>query len=383
MAFRWTVVSAVVLLGCNQPVRPPVLSYPGIDVPEISPGYISPDAVPVVPPNTQCGGDQQTFTRTQSEAILLIDRSGSMVDPIDTVVTDGGVSLPMSKWQALTTTLQSVLPEIQANLSMGLLTFPRPMNSSSMVPSVACDMPPGLDVAPAINSAEAVLSVIHAHGPGGGTPTYGALAAVAGYYAAEPDRQGNRYVILATDGGPNCNPVMDPRNCRCSDIPVYCTNMSNIFAAYDCLDESRTVAEIATLNGMGISTYVIGLPGTEMLSDVLNAMATAGGRPRAGPTQYYSVATAQDFAAQFTAIATGLVACTFMLTTPPPDPNLVAVRFNGADIPKDMSHMNGWDWADGTHRAIDFYGQSCQYIRYANGGDTIRVVFGCPSDAPP
>ena len=362
-------------IGCSQPARPPVLQSPDLDVPEVIAMYVPPDAVPVHTPPTTCGGDAVTITRMRAEVIFLIDRSGSMVNP----TTDGA-----EKWTALGTALHDFLPRIEANISMGMMAFPRPQSSGGAVsPEVVCGVPAVLDVQPNYGNASAILSVVMRYPPSGATPTFAALSAAAQYYSTEPDRSGQHYLVLATDGGPNCNAAFDNHTCRCSDVDVLCRNDMNTFARYNCLDDARTITEIRAIAGMGVPTYVIGLPGSEGLGDVLNAMADAGGRPRSGATHYYSVQTAGDLATQFASITTGLVECSFHLASAPPDPNLVDVRFDDRSLIHDPTHQNGWDWADETHQLVAFYGATCNQLRFASGGDRISAVFGCPAPAPP
>ena len=65
-----------------------------------------------------------------------------------------------------------------------------------------------VDVATGADTVSAILNSLASSLPAGGTPTsvalmraYDFFTAGAGAYIA-----GDRYVLLATDGGPNCNP---------------------------------------------------------------------------------------------------------------------------------------------------------------------------------
>src|SRR6185295_5901965 len=87
-----------------------------------------------------------------------------------------------------------------------------------------CQMPlaPDLTV-PVEYGATAVAKIVAALGatsPGGGTPTAAALARAYDYYTtgAGAGLDGDKYVLLATDGGPNCNAALN-----CDADPSHCT----------------------------------------------------------------------------------------------------------------------------------------------------------------
>jgi hypothetical protein len=122
---------------------------------------------------------------------------------------------------------------------------------------------------------------------------------------ARDDRWRARHIVLATDGGPNCNQDLAPATCNCIEDSDECRSLPPQFGRYYCLDDDRTVEQVAALAAEGISTYVIGIddPRTPRLTDVLNRMAIAGGRanPRGGE-QYYSVRLRDDLLNAFRTI---------------------------------------------------------------------------------
>jgi hypothetical protein len=190
-------------------------------------------------------------------------------------------------------------------------------------------------------------------------------------------------VILATDGGPNCD-----ANAQCpidSCIPnieneVGCApaGPTNCCASQPtmCLDTDPTLAAITALAAKGIPTYVVGVPGSAPYADVLDRMAQAGGTARATEPLYYAV-DSTDQAALSTAlgaIAAKITAtCSLSLSAPPPDPTQVNVYLDGAVVPQDAA--NGWT-LDG--QTVTLVGNTCQRVM-AGDALSLRVVAGCPT----
>jgi len=76
-------------------------------------------------------------------------------------------------------------------------------------------------------------------------------------------------------------------------------------------------------------------------------------------------------------ITGNIVSCNYPLTMAPPNPNYVEIDDNtGNPIPRDPTHMNGWDFGP-NDMSIIFYGMACTDLQ--NGVTTsIQAVFGCP-----
>ena len=264
-----------------------------------------------------------------------------------------------------------VLPQVDADLSLGLVTFPTGARDGGVTAAAACEVSTRLLVDPARGSADRVLWLLDADGPDGNTPTFAALDVAARWYTSAPDLDGERYVILATDGGPNCNPSL-PVGCRCTTSPCDPARFSSLA----CLDGDRTIRLIEALRGV-FFTYVIGMEGVEDFVDVLDGMATAGGRARATSPRYYSARSAAELVREFTSVTSAVVGCRFTLDGPPPDPTLVDVRLD------DVRQSDGWDWASDEHREIRFHGRTCDLVRAATGGSRLVAAFGCPAPVPP
>lgn len=333
------------------------------------------DAVPIRNPDVSCGGTSMTLTRRRATAILLIDRSGSM----NQQTTDGQV-----KWSALLDALRGVLPRVENTVAMGLGMFPLPAaRDAPNVPATACSVPARLAIEPGYRTANSILETLRADYPLGATPTAAALELARRWYQSAPDLNSERYVILATDGAPNCNADVQWQGCRCtSPTPAVCSD-GTVWAPINCLDGDRTVAAVSALRAMGIITIVIGLNGVQDYGDVLDAMASAGGQPRPMPPRYYSAATAPELAQGFAEVTSSIVECRFQLDHAPPDPNLVDVRLDGRSLVFDTSQRDGWNWSGDGYREIRFFGPTCESVRWATGGSQLVAAFGCPAPVPP
>lgn len=369
------VLLAAITLACSGGARPPALGDYGFDggVDESLVSVVR-DAIPLreMP---SCGGTAMSLTRRRASAILVIDRSGSMVEN----TLDG-----VRKWTALLAALERALPRIEQNVSLGLVTFPQALApGAARTPATVCALRSTLDLEPRFGAASAIMGRLRATLPDGPTPTAGAEEVAGRWFINEPDRDGGRYLILATDGAPNCNTALDPASCRCSGGAAMCDPSMNSFAPINCLDDARATAAIRLFRQQDIFTYVLGLNGAEAFSAVLDAMADEGGRARSASPRYYPANTADDLVRELTAITSGIADCRFALDAAPPDPTLVDLRLDGESLVHDEGRRDGWDWSDATRREIRFFGATCDRVTSATGGSRLVAAFGCPAPVPP
>src|SRR5262249_44941541 len=231
------------------------------------------------------------------------------------------------------------------------------------------------------------------------TPTAATLAALI---PTLPSLQGRTVVILATDGGPNCDPVMpcSADQCmlniekkpgctaiNCCEPPTPGDPSDPRVGPGSCLDSEPTLSAITSLKGSGIPTYVIGLPsasdqaGSAVYDALLDQMAVAGGTARdataddASPDhRYYAVKQIDELDDVLHAIS-GKVAltCHVALTAPPADRSLINVYLDKTLI--DYDPVDGWSWA--TDGGIELNGAACSQLEGGNV-ENVQVVAGCP-----
>jgi hypothetical protein len=194
---------------------------------------------------------------------------------------------------------------------------------------------------------------------------------------------GKTFVILATDGGPNCN-----SNITC-DASACCSNIEGdpgcaedagvnccVNDAENCLDSQASVAAISAYAAAGVLTYVIGLPESGPYEGVLDQMALAGQTARASAPYYYAVTSADEsaLATTLSTIAAKVTAtCTFTLAAPPPDPAQVNLYLDGHVVPQEST--NGWTLSGET---VTLEGSTCTEV-LSGQVLSLRIVAGCPT----
>jgi hypothetical protein len=319
--------------------------------------------------------------------LLLIDKSGSMtVQP---------VGFDASKWSALRTALEEALGNVKADINFGLLMYP--FSSTQTIPEVCkegcCAVPEGAD---AVNveidsgtvTVPRILSALDATSPGGGTPTAAALQRANEYFTtgAGAALPGTSYVLLATDGGPNCNSANNCGAERCTpnlDNDCNSGNCCKSSGEY-CLDDLEVTRQIESLKANGIPTFVVGIPGTEAYAPYLEEFAKAGGvaNPTA-PPQYYAVSASggvRGLVDVFTGITTKLVrSCEITLSTDPPNVNEVNLAVDCEVVRPTAMDGSGWELDTTTApNKVLLKGALCEQVE-RDGVRRIDVVYGCPT----
>ncbi len=281
-----------------------------------------------------------TFPLAQAfpAVMFVIDRSQSMNQRFA-----GG----SSRWSVLKQALATTLPPVDKTIALGALVFPS-------VGGSVCAVPGAPDLLPARNNVSPLLSALGAQGPSGSTPTAAALDAAASALASLRTATAGRALVLATDGAPDCNAALNPATCRC----VAGTRCN---VAERCLDDARTVQTIARYAAQSIPTYVVGIQDSTStsFSDVLDAMAVAGGRPRKGAQKYYAATSSAELDAAFVAIRGQVGACTFLSSSVPSAAGAITITLDGAVVPEDPSGTSGWHWVDKANGEIVLSADFC------------------------
>lgn len=303
---------------------------------------------------------------------FVLDRSGSMNDN--------------NKWTTIRVVVANIISKLGARISVGATLFPLDGSSCSagneVLPVRRGDSPP----APGQQSATAQLLLTLTSAPAdGGTPTAATLQNLVPKLKALP---GKTFVILATDGGPNCDAgaTCDVAHCipniestgQCTPSGVNCCTV-NQFGPEDCLDGPATIQATAALAQQGVPVYVIGVPGSAPYADLLDDVATAGGTARAASPKYYRVDTTDTsaFTTALAQVAAKITAtCSFPLKSTPQDPSLVNVYTDGVVLPKDP--VDGWT-IDGS--TVTLVGAACQRVLSGEVLE-VRVIEGCPTIVP-
>jgi hypothetical protein len=287
-------------------------------------------------PGGGCGSAVFTPPRAAGEMVLVLDRSNSMRDR-----TPSG-----TKWADLTGALEEVLAR-RGDVAWGLSMFPAS-------DSRACQTAP-VRVMPASGTAAAILAAIRAASPtGAGTPTREAIAE-AGRHLLASTRPGRKYILLATDGDPNC--AVGAADSNDPDVPA-------------------TTQVIRQLAERGVTTFVLGVAVRPESRAALTSMAEAGGHARQRMVAYYAAADVNDLEAALDQVARQVALCTFDLVPPPPAGTTLELTIGGRPFPRAPSRVgDGWDITS-AGKAIALYGAACEAVQ---GGATVSARYSCAS----
>ena len=299
------------------------------------------------------------------DLMIVLDRSGSMSDPPGS----GGAS----KWMQVTGALDATVMQLQSQIKFGLEYFPTDSDCAVAAP----DVPVGP------NSGAAIAASIGAHMPDGLTPTADAIHNATVSLMSVGD-QNPKYILLATDGDPTCSQTYNPNTtCTCpSGYTTMGTQCCIMTLCVPCTDvggdpEADAKTAVSEAAQSGVHTFVVGVATDTTSEATLNDLAMRGMEPRPnGPPYYYLVTNQQDLVTTINMIAGQIISCSFMLQMVPPYPDQVTITANGQTVPRDPTHMSGWDYGPGMN-SIQFYGSYCQSLQ--NGMVmNVMAVFGCP-----
>ncbi len=228
------------------------------------------------------------------------------------------------------------------------------------------------------------MRLLGSYPPSGSTPVASTLVALTPTLLS---LQGRTVAILATDGGPNCNADArcDADRCilnieRASVGGEPCAGSLNCCDPEKvrdgprmCVDEGATVAALDQLAQRGVSTYVVGLPGSDTYANVLNRFAEAGRTARQGLPRYYAAEDELELTADLREILGEVaISCDVVLDAPPPDRTLVNVYFDERVVPQNAAH--GWSWLD--ERTLRIRGSRCDELKLGDVGQ-VQVLSGC------
>jgi hypothetical protein len=310
---------------------------------------------------------------------FIMDRSGSMDADVD-------------QWNRYTTArlaVADVLRAIGHRISYGAAVLPAFHNSDfcatgEQVFAVTRGDPISADRTQSGPTLQTFLRLLGSYPPSGNTPVASTLVALTPTLLG---LQGRTVAILATDGGPNCNPdarcgadrcILNIERASVGGQP--CAGSLNCCdpeivrdGARMCVDEGATVAALDHLAQQGVSTYIVGLPGSDTYADVLNQFAEAGQTARQGLPRYYAALDQLELTAALREILGEVaISCDVVLDAPPPDRKLVNVYFDARVVPQNAAH--GWSWLD--ERTLRVQGDRCDELKRGDVGQ-VQVLSGC------
>lgn len=335
-----------------------------------------------------CGSQEIKAVSDPPNLYFIVDRSGSMID-----ILPGS---PYSKYENARIAISVMLRAVGHRVRYGAAVFP---TLSDQDPN-GCD--PGLEVfttqagdppsyaeqgenGPILSL---LLTKLGSFVPAGGTPTAATLRALQPTVVGLTGKK--TYVVLMTDGAPNCNVDLSCTAAACiPNIEQDSLAGVNCDASFNCCDPKETGASdvgycvdadateqaVAAYEAAGIDTYVVGMPGSEAYADLLGRLASAGNTARPGSTPYYAVSDTSDLTDALRSIGAQVaITCDLPLADAPDDPTLVNVYFDDQIVPADAT--NGWHYTG--EKSIQFTGAACTQLSSGNVLD-VQVREGCPT----
>ena len=306
-----------------------------------------------------CGQTNVSVMPEPPDILIIQDKSGSMADDDSDSTCQGGCGAN-SKWTQVAAAMTQVVTATQANINWGIKFFSD---------NGAC----GASAAPAVTigamNGTAVANAINGTAPGGNTPTREAVSSGAQYMATVNDTN-PKYLLLATDGLPNC-----PTGCSTMTRP------SNMCTVTDNPTEDTAAEQaIAAAAAMGFKTFVIGIGNVASAVNTLNQMAMSGGEAQTGgSTSYYAATDPAALEAALNAIVGIVASCTIPLTNVPSNLSNVAVSAqdsSGKPVKIAQDPTNGWSYTDNSMTTIVLNGTACTDLQ--NGTYTnFQFVYAC------
>ncbi|MBL8680407.1 MAG: VWA domain-containing protein [Myxococcales bacterium] len=277
------------------------------------------------------------------DIVFVLDRSGSTGGPL------GARGLIDDMKDSVEATLNAV----GSAARVGVVLYPD-RNTDY------CDFTGQDVVAPSETSLEQVRTLVRSAQPGGMTPTFDALNA-ADRVLRESGASGARrqLVVLATDGGAQCNPSLDPFQCDCSENSQ--TSCRWTEGSRYCLDP-RPPEAASMLVSRGVPTAVIGLGVglfPERILRQLTAVSQAGGSLGGSERPYFLATQPQELTAILRRLVVESAYCTLRIegtirTTPR------AIEFEGQRFEREIGPRPSWT-ARPSERRLLLSGSLCEF----------------------
>ncbi len=339
--------------------------------------------------------------------MILLDKSGSMSAP---VTPCGGGASSCTRLSEMKAAMNTFLTSSATLARYGLATYPLGEGAQECVGTSVGDIQQQLPASSTDTDAELttlagnVRTTIASVGAGGGTPTSSSLRNLGSYNALLGDERDD-FILLLTDGLPNCNsnnansydPQTNSTVCRCTLASA--SLCAGNYTKLGCLDKNDSVQAVAELNTKKIRTIVVGFAGDVATGDgeeVLNAMANAGGVPRTCPNgtnaecganntcgagnvcqkAFYQTGNSTELAAALIKIAQSVTVtdpCIYRLESTPSDANLLSVLVEGNPIARGA---DTWDYSAATGSpTVTFRGSLCTQLSNATPQAPVNLEF--------
>ncbi|HZO15619.1 MAG TPA: vWA domain-containing protein [Polyangiaceae bacterium] len=324
-----------------------------------------------------CGDDEHQIALDVPNIYFVIDRSGSMEALVPPDNDDTRYAVVRGAAVELVRSLGSLVNVGAAVFPLGDIEADGCTDGGEVFPVSPGDPLDGDGVDGPTTKSFAFATKLT---PKGGTPIAATLDKIAPILSG---LEGRTFVLLLTDGGPNCNAGAVCGIAECMpNMEGLCTPSENCCVAdhpdwgpLHCLDRPATVAAVQAIADAGIPVYVIGIPGSEVYGTVLDQMAVAGGVAPTG--QYLRVDDLHELGQVFAQIAADAIRCEISLSDPPADKGFTNVYFDCESVPYD--EVDGWTWVGDD--VVELHGAACAALKSGQVAQ-VKVASGCPTEIP-
>ena len=303
---------------------------------------------------------------------LVVDTSGSM--------DQDAPGTRSTKWQVTRDALLDAVGQMPGNTSLGVVFYPDVPNTASSCFDNEADVAIAPLASTGSSQRRAIASAFARQSPDGGTPTHDAYRYAYGELARSV-ATGNRFAVVITDG-----------------TPTYSLGCVGTGLISDPVDSSPLVAEAERARQQGVSTFVIGSPGSEGARESLSRMAEAGGTAKPGCSHsgpdycHFDMTRSGNFASDLQAALgtiSGLaLSCAYDIPAPPNGQQLDPARVNVLFTPREGSTeriarsdaaacQEGWRYSD-DGASVQLCGATCDRVRGSQG--TLSLEFGCATE---
>jgi von Willebrand factor type A domain len=340
----------------------------------------------------QPGCDATSYVSPQlpSSILFVVDRSGSMAcnaPPVQDVADcelDPKRKDPSqpSRWETTVAALNEAFTGLSgSNAALGLSLF-----STDGFCGVDSTPVVGVDAVTPLQLT-ALSNAMAASTPAGGTPIVGGTILAYNHLHQELRAQGNRYVVLITDGAESCGTKGD--NADTADLAAARARLLDV--------------EVRKARDANIKTFVIGSPGSDAARGFLSELAFLGGTSRSPDCTHgdrdgdvgdchFDLSKETDFAAvlreSLGKISGEALGCEFQ--TPPGGSSLVNVQYsqNGGapscftqDTRPCEGGADGWQFAkdaagNDDYSRVVLCGPACELVK-SDPTSVVDVILGC------
>ena len=253
-----------------------------------------------------------------------LDLHGAAPDML--IVLDRSLSMSLNRrWESSKQAVKTITRDFGGLLRFGMSVFP---GSGGECAQGRLDVPLALD------NGDAISTLVDQTEASGLTPTGAALNQALRILSGEASAR-NAYVLLVTDGEPNCHA-----------LPLF----------PDTAQQDAARAAVRALREKNIPTYVIGYQIDAAHQGLMNDLAVLG-----GTSSYRPVASSEQIVATFREITKEVVKCSFDVGETP-DARRVRVEIDGQAVA--LGASDGWK-VEG--QSITLQGAACAKLQDGRG----------------